>query len=275
MKLAVCVILYNPKKENIEHALKLADFFDNVYLLDNSNKAQDNLSSKHNIRYIPYFKNMGIAKALEDALQLAIQDKNDYLLTLDQDSVYPFNKHLQIKARLSKLNREKDAVYAITTNFDYEQNKNAPEKLVTFAITSGNFLDLGLMKKYDIHFPEELFIDFVDFEFNRRVLEHKLNIIQSYDYYIEHEIGNPLKKNILGIKFTCLNHSPIRYYYRFRNAYYLKHKYPQFYKKRSNKTLFVDKIKMKLFEDSKKEKSQMIKRGISDAKKGILGEYRK
>lgn len=275
MKLAVSVIFYNPSENNIKHALSLANYFDNVYIFDNSNKAQNNLVSGNRIRYIPYFHNKGIAQALEDALQMSIVDNNDFLLTLDQDSTYPFKQHLAIIERLRKLDLNKDAIFALTTNHDYELVKDHSEKLVTDAITSGNFINLKLIKEYDIHFPSELFIDYVDFEFDRRVLEKGFNIIQSYEYYVNHQIGSPLKKNILGIKFDCMNHSPIRYYYRFRNAYYLKHKYPDYYKKLAFKTLKIDRIKMSLFEDDKKEKRKMIKLGISDAKVGKLGEFRK
>ena len=272
MKLAVSVVLYNPSKENIDHLFSLGKIFDNVYILDNSNVANDELVSKGNLHYIPYFENKGIAFALEDGLSRAIEDKNDFLLTLDQDSVYPKDKHLEIVYRLRQLDMSKDAVFALTTDHDYASRDNHDEEKVTNCITSGNFLNLKIMKEHDIHFPVELFIDYVDFEFCRRVLSKDLNIIQSHQYYINHTIGSPLRKNILGIKFTCMNHSPIRYYYRFRNAYYLKKQFPKFYKHLAFKTLFVDKLKMKLFEEDKKEKSKMIKCGIADAKKSKLGK---
>ena len=272
MKLAVSVVLYNPSKENIDHLFSLGKIFDNVYILDNSNTANDKLVSKGNLHYIPYFENNGIAFALEDGLSRAIEDKNDFLLTLDQDSIYPMDKHSEIVSRLRQLDMSKDAVFALTTDSDYASRDNHDEEKVTNCITSGNFLNLKLIQEQDIHFPVELFIDYVDFEFCRRVLSKDLNIIQSHQYYINHTIGSPLRKNILGIKFTCMNHSPIRYYYRFRNAYYLKKQFPKFYKHLAFKTLFVDKLKMKLFEENKKEKSKMIKRGIADAKKSKLGK---
>lgn len=272
MKLAVSVVLYNPSKENIDHLFSLGKIFDNVYILDNSNTANDKLVSKGNLHYIPYFENNGIAFALEDGLSRAIEDKNDFLLTLDQDSIYPVDKHSEIVSRLRQLDMSKDAVFALTTNSDYASRDNRDEEKVTNCITSGNFLNLKLIQEHDIHFPVELFIDYVDFEFCRRVLSKDLNIIQSHQYYINHTIGSPLRKNILGIKFTCMNHSPTRYYYRFRNAYYLKKQFPKFYKHLAFKTLFVDKLKMKLFEENKKEKSKMIKQGIIDAKKSKLGK---
>ena len=276
MRIAVSVVFYNPSPENIDSALKLADIFDTVYLLDNSNKALEKLSLPKNVNYVSYCENKGIAFALEDALERAIKDGHDFLLTLDQDSNYSSEQHPAILKRLEKLDLEKDGIFALTTDHELEVNPDQKdEEFVHDAITSGNFLNLSLMKKYDIHFPVELFIDYVDFEFDRRVLEKGLNIIQSHEFYILHTIGEPLRKNILGVKFTCMNHSPIRYYYRFRNAYYLKKKYPKYYKKLTHKTLVVDKMKMRLFEENKKEKSLMIKRGIKDAKAGKLGAFKK
>lgn len=274
MKIVVSVVLYNPSKENVEHALKLADYFDEVYLFDNSDKNLE-LKAKSNVIYTPYLENKGIAFALEDGLQKAIKGKADFLLTLDQDSVYPFEKHQDIVKRLEKMNLAKDAIFALTTDHDYQENRSKKEELVQDAITSGNFLNVSLLSKNDIHFPTELFIDYVDFEFCRRVLEKELNIIQSHEYYICHKIGNPIHKNILGIKFDCMNHSPIRYYYRFRNAYYLKKAYPKYYKKLAHKTLFTEKIKMRLFEPNKKEKNKMIRLGIKDAKMSKLGSFKK
>ena len=274
MKIAVSVVFYNPSKDNIEHALKLADYFDFVYLLDNSDKSLD-LKAKNNVIYSPYKENKGIAFALEDGLQKAIKDNADILLTLDQDSTYPFDKHNEIVKRIEKLDLEKDAIFALTTDHDYKEDYSNKEELVKDAITSGNFLNVALFKKHDIHFPVELFIDYVDFEFDRRIIEKGLNIIQSHEYYICHKIGNPLHKNILGIKFDCMNHSPIRYYYRFRNAYYLKKQFPKYYKKLAHKTLVVEKLKMRLFEPNKKEKNKMIKLGIKDAKQSKLGSFQK
>ena len=72
-----------------------------------------------------------------------------------------------------------------------------------------------------------------------------------------------------------MNHSPIRYYYRFRNAYYLKKQFPKYYKKLAHKTLVIEKLKMRLFEPNKKEKNKMIKLGIKDAKQSKLGSFQK
>ena len=229
MRIAVSVVFYNPSPENIDNALKLADIFDTVYLLDNSNKALENLSLPKNVIYISYCENKGIAFALEDALERAIKDGHDFLLTLDQDSKYSSEQHPVILKRLEKLDLEKDGIFALTTDHELEVNPDQKdEEFVHDAITSGNFLNLSLMKKYDIHFPVELFIDYVDFEFDRRVLEKGLNIIQSHEFYILHTIGEPLRKNILGVKFTCMNHSPIRYYYRFFSSSALHCSYTSF-----------------------------------------------
>ena len=248
---------------------------DIVYLLDNSDNINPALKSLKNIVYVPYCENKGIAFALEDALSRSIRDNCDFLLTLDQDSVYQLDQHNSIVKRLQKIDFRKDAIFALATLDEFQKNKNRDDEHVTNAITSGNFLNISCLRNNGIHFPVELFIDYVDFEFDRRILEKNLNIIQSYAFFIEHKIGQPIKKNILGIKFTCMNHSPIRYYYRYRNAYYLKKKYPKFYKKLALKTLFIDKIKMNLFDDNKKEKRLMIKTAIRDAKAGKLGTFNK
>ena len=70
-----------------------------------------------------------------------------------------------------------------------------------------------------------------------------------------------------------MNHSPIRYYYRYRNAYYLYHYVDkEFFKKEYRREMFGSLIKMFLFERTEM-KDKMIKKGLSDAKKRRLGKF--
>ena len=272
MKISASVVLYNPSNENLEHIRKLSRIFDKVYVFDNSEKDLKNAFQSSNIIYETKLQNMGIAFALENSLKNSIKNDDDFLLTLDQDSIYPFEQHNSIVKRLLSLDKD-IAIFALTTDYYYEQEKNRNDEEVATTITSGNFINVHLLEQHDIHFPVELFIDYVDFEFNRRITSCGLKIVQTHKFYLIHTIGNPLPKRILWLKFNCMNHSPIRYYYQFRNAYYLLKKYPKFYKKISKKTLKVDKWKMRLFEPNKKAKNRMIKIGIKDAKAGKLGAY--
>ena len=144
---------------------------------------------------------------------------------------------------------------------------------VPYWITSGNFVsisDFYLAGKMN----ESLFIDYVDFDLGYRFKKAHLKIGYLSGYCITHTIGNPIPIHVLNKTFYALNHSPIRYYYRYRNAYYLYHYVDkEFFKKEYCREMFGSLIKMFLFEKKRNEKIKMIKKGLLDAKKRRLGKF--
>ena len=155
-------------------------------------------------------------------------------------------------------------------------NRVDPSKeivLVPYWITSGNFVNISdfyLVGKMN----ESLFIDYVDFDLGYRFKKAHLKIGYLSGYCITHTIGNPIPIHVLNKTFYALNHSPIRYYYRYRNAYYLYHYVDkEFFKKEYCREMFGSLIKMFIFEKNRNEKIKMIKKGLSDAKKRRLGKF--
>ena len=122
-------------------------------------------------------------------------------------------------------------------------------------------------------FNSNLFIDYVDIEFNYKLHKLGMKICYLKNYSLKHKIGNPIKIKIFGKCYYAMNHNPIRYYYRYRNSRYLFAKDRKVFFKLYLKEIVVNIPKMLLYEDRKKEKLRMIKRGISDAKHNKLGEY--
>ena len=277
MKIAVSIVFYNPLKENTEQIKDYLSFFDLVIVIDNSNSECSEvarLAVKNNhLLYLPLFQNRGIAYALNKALEEAEDKGCDFLLTMDQDSKYPFDKHKMILNKLSAVNWNNTAIYAMLPQKEYEKQNTFGIEQVTTAITSGNFINLRLIKKYNISFSSPLFIDCVDFEFDRLIIRKGLNILQDNGICFKHSIGNPIRKKIFGKKFYCRNHSPVRYYYRFRNITYLINKDKEFYQKIYFKTRVIDFWKRIFFEPNKKSKLKRIRQGIKDAKKNVLGPF--
>ena len=65
----------------------------------------------------------------------------------------------------------------------------------------------------------------------------------------------------------------MRYYYRYRNAYYLYHYVDrEFFKKEYRREMVSSLIKLFIFERQRKEKLKMIRKGIKDAKNKRLGK---
>ena len=94
------------------------------------------------------------------------------------------------------------------------------------------------------------------------------------DFSLKHTIGNPIEIHLFGKTYYAMNHSPIRYYYRYRNAYYLYHFVDrQFFKKEYYKEMIVNTLKMLIYEKNQKVKFSMIRKGIQDAKCKKMGKF--
>ena len=270
MKLMALIILYNPDSNALNNVKRLVEskYYNLVYVLDNSNN--DNLIKEDNhVIYKCYHKNMGIAYALKDGLNYSLVNNYDYCLTLDQDSIFPFEKMGDILPHLEKHLCLNTGIVALNYNDKYKSKKD--EMYLKMIITSGNFINIKNYKEID-GFNEELFIDYVDYDLCRQFYYKKKKIVVLTNISIKQKIGNPIYKRILFFKLKSMNASTIRYYYRFRNLLYCYKNNKKFFFKnliKENITILI----MRLVEDNKKEKLQMIKKGKKDGKKGLLGPF--
>ncbi len=270
MKLMAIVVLYNPDDKAIinYNKLKNCNSFDKVYVFDNSDNKSDIELDDH-IVYNCINKNMGIAYALKSGMEYAISNDFDYVLTLDQDSIFPFDEMENIKKHL--VNHINDNTGIVALNYNHKYNSKNDEMTIRNIITSGNFINVSSYKEID-GFNNDLFIDYVDFDLCRQFYYSNKKIILLPYISIKQTIGNPIYKKILFIKIKCMNASLIRYYYRFRNLTYCYRNNKRYFFKlliKENITILLTR----LFEENKKEKLKMIKKGKKDGKKGLLGPY--
>lgn len=274
MKIAGCVVLYNPPDECLSNIDSYIGLVDVLYVLDNSTEHNPELVEKINridkAEYIGFGANKGIAYALKVGVGRAAELGYDFCLTMDQDSLFPTVTRAELERRFGEIENLED--YGIIgLNF----NSDGKEKVLVEIdcwITSGNFIVINNYKKIN-GFNKDLFIDYVDFELNEQFHNIGKKIAYWQDLSLSHKIGNPVRHSFFGKKFTVMNHSPIRLYYRFRNSLYLYRRNKKFYKKLYYHNLFVDIPKIILFEKNKKEKLRMIRRGRKDAKANKLGSF--
>ena len=88
IKLAGCVILYDPDKDVIRNIESYIRYLDKLYVIDNQNGEfiTNELKNKYdNVEIIKHSENMGIAYSLNEVLSLC-QNEYTHLLTMDQDS---------------------------------------------------------------------------------------------------------------------------------------------------------------------------------------------
>lgn len=267
------IVFFNPNElafDNLKR-LCLCDYIKKVVVFDNSNVSNKdriyNISNQ--IIYISYQKNMGIACALSEIMEYSVSNGFEYTLTLDQDSKFPYEKMGNICQLLKKYNNGQFGIISLNYNNKYKGNTELI--IVKNIITSGNFIvNKNYMKISG--FKKELFIDYVDFDLCHQFYKNNIKIAVLRDYSIEQTIGNPVYIKILFLKIKLLNHSPIRYYYRYRNEFFCYKNDKQYYLKNH----FKEKIAfylMILFEKNKWNKIKMVKKGKKDAKQNKFGEY--
>lgn len=270
--IAAVIVYFNPPKDVFLNISGIIENVDKIYIVDNSNRDNSNLINfdSKKIDYIPFFQNKGIAYALKFAVEKALNEKYDFILTLDQDSIMS-NECFEIMLDYIHKN-DMSKVAIVAPEFVSRNNKI---EFVDYVITSGNIINLSIYKRI-LGFNQELFIDFVDFDLCYQFREKDFQIVKIGNAFLKHSLGDGKKMSLFGMQFTNTNHSSIRKYYLYRNEYYCSHlnkKRKKFFKKIHRRLYTIDLIKILLFEKDKINKFKMIKKAIKDAKKNKLGAF--
>lgn len=268
-----CTVLYNPNESVLTNLNSYSNCVDVSVVVDNSdtkNEISQSLKNDPNFIYIDMDGNKGIAAALNKGIEYLNSKNIDFALTMDQDSLFPTKYYPNI---LKLVNKYKTDYSVIGLNFN-QDNGGLDEIIeVPYWITSGNFVNISDFMSVG-GFMNELFIDYVDFELGYKFKKNGFNICYLKDFSLKHTIGNPIEIHLFGKTYYAMNHSPIRYYYRYRNAYYLYHFVDrQFFKKEYYKEMIVNTLKMLIYEKNQKVKFSMIRKGIQDAKCKKMGKF--
>lgn len=279
MDISAGIVLFNPDikrlKENIDAVIVQCT---HVYLVDNGSGNIDEVLEllkkykKSKISVICNAKNHGIAKALNQLASVAQKDGYEWLLTLDQDSVAPYN----IIEEFEKYITYQDIGTLCPVIYDRNKGEEIKAKEgsieIDECITSGSLLNIKAWNKIG-GFDENLFIDGVDFDICYRLKKNGYKILCIQSVVLLHELGHIEYHRFLFWRVLVKNHSAFRKYYIARNIIYIA-------KKRKSVLLVVkgllQEIKMLgiviLYEEDKLNKSRCICRGIYDGFKGKVGE---
>lgn len=270
------ITLFNP------NILKLKESIDNInwqveYILcidNNSNnyKEIENLIHKYkNVILISNKKNMGIGYALNQMIKWGKSRSYNWLLALDQDSICPNNIIIEY---MKMINLENIAIISpkiidINKKDRIVKNNEKIEYIVDSedVITSGSLINIDICNKVGM-FNEKMFIDFVDTEYNKRILNNGYNIIKVNSVKLVHSVGNIKEYKFWRFNICCTNHSSFRRYYMVRNRLYYKFKY--YGRIEGYKTalrLILGTIKIIIFEEEKLKKVVATLNGFRDYKK--------
>jgi rhamnosyltransferase len=224
------VILYNPDDSVIKNVKSYIGFLERLYVLDNSDVYNQNVidfcKSNQHIVYINNGLNLGVAKALNLACKVSIEEGCQWLLTMDQDSFIKEGFFDIAKAAMLDANNIIITASYNSIFFMPQISKYAGFVEIGTVITSGNLLNLIGWKSLG-GFCEKLFIDEVDNEFCIRATKKGYKIQATKDVYLDHNLGFKYTKanRLTGKSLNFTMHSPFRVYYMTRNNLFLWKQY--------------------------------------------------
>jgi|APSaa5957512535_1039671.scaffolds.fasta_scaffold62849_2 rhamnosyltransferase len=230
----ICVtVTYNPDFDILIQSLSsISNQVDRVYVIDNGSLSpfHDRLSFD-NVSFYSLGDNFGIGYAQNYGMNLALDLEPDFIMLSDQDTIYP--KHYCSTMSDSLLSHSEACVVAplfedarskkVTEFFPentYFLTKFRPKSgyyYISQAIASGMFIRVSSLKEIGI-MNEDLFIDWVDFEWCWRATFYGYRILLNSDVKVLHYLGD----STLDSPFGSLEmRSPLRHYYITRNAFFL------------------------------------------------------
>lgn len=274
MKIAGVVVLYNPDDDFIDNISSYVNDIDLLYVIDNSEKENKVLDSKK-IKYIFNNDNIGVAKALNMACEMAIKDNYNWILTMDQDTKFKPGVLDRMKDYIRNNNCSKDGILVPWHNTKLDIVKS--DDVIDYPLqvmTSGNLVNLSIYKEIG-GYNEDYFIDGIDIEYCLRLKKYGFRIVRFNDVEIDHDLGDIEYHKFLGKTFLCTNHNYLRQYYIARNYRYIKEEYydiaPEYCEILTHLKLRIFRIVM--FEKDKYRKVRNLFRGVKDYKKRIIGKY--
>jgi len=283
-KIAAVVVLYYPGREVISKIDSYFNSIDRLYLIDNSDESDTCLYSLikksffEKVSILSNHGNMGIAKALNQAAEMALLDGFNWLLMMDQDSeFYPGSILRLIRCLENYPDTAKIGIFAGNIEVQNAKNRLSSEGISSplTVLTSGSILNLSA---YILAGPflNEFFIDQVDHEYCLRLRTKKFSILRCNAATLMHHLGNTDRHKFFGRLINVSNHDHIRRYYMTRNRFEVCRRYFFIFPYYSFSLLwfsFVDLILIFLYEKEKKLKIRSVLLGLKDFLKGKFGRY--
>lgn len=262
---AICVV-FNPIVEDfLDNLKRYAPFFQELIVIDNSNHINYDLLHQlipiENVTYVPLEKNEGIGRAQNIAMGY-LSNFIDKICFFDQDSWASEEDLNEVTTLLSM--HSTYGLLALSTEYSLHLDKSRIIE-VDEVISSGSII-LREVFEHLGGFDEDLFIDFVDYEFCWRMRKagYRIGIVAGTQ--LTHQVNSPqIYKHTIS--------APFRDYYVFRNAIVLLKQNRVFNRSNYVVGLLIKRIVFEFVFNRKKIKRMgFINRGIYDGIKGKDGE---
>lgn len=246
-KCCASVITYNPNvSEFLLNIQNIVNGINEIIIIDNNSSNFNEIENILNDNLVKYkiIKNkinIGVGAALNQALNWAIENDYEWLLTFDQDS--RCDKKFFDELFIADQEEKNVAIYypqinvSEQDNFLKEKNNTSNNikknilKLLKFdlemPITSGALMNVNIIKQLG-GYDSEMFIDGVDFDIDIKIHKSRYKMIKQPKAILYHKIGSPKSTSRFIFSVTASGHSALRCFYMNRNAWILFYKYYDF-----------------------------------------------
>ena len=273
MKLLGVVVLFYPKLDVWDNIKTYIEEIDKLIVWCNSPVEVIPLPKEQFI-VMGDGQNVGIGKALNEAVLYGINNGYTHLLTMDQDSSFVLNSFSSYKFGVDNCLDDKMLWFSPEVYDDYSKDL-ASDTIddISYAITSGSIYNIEIFKKMGF-FKDDFFIDAIDTEFSFRIKECDWKIGRVKMGKLKHCLGDRISVPFLWGRLVSLNYSSIRTYYIIRNHIVLKKMYPNFCLCSFLKEMFFRRfVRILLIETDKVSKIKFMFLGVYHGWINKLGKY--
>lgn len=266
MRILAVVILYDPDiKLLLKNLHGIAPYVDHILLWQNSEveqKAVSNIPFSEKLEWAGDRENKGISTALNYAWEYAVKNDYDFLLTMDQDSVFVgFDNYIS-----NIVGSDQPAgIYGPGVNW---MAFTGTLRYFDFPITSGMLVPVDILNKLKGYRPE-FFVDGIDLDFTLRAKEQGIPVYIVGDCVLLQRYGVSKHRRILFKTISINSHSPARLYEMYKNYQILLAEHPTPEWKNHYRQMWGLKniLKRIIVEDDRLSICQAIIKGIRDGKK--------
>lgn len=286
MSASVCavVVTYHPDRNFAQHVPILRGQVGGLVVVDN--RSSDDirawlreLAAHQWFTLLENSGNAGIGAALNRGIRWAAAAGFEHVLLLDQDSEISENFVASLVSRLRE-HSPADRVGIVAPQLHNRNTKGrggpwGASSRYLVAQASGSLMPLAVFAS-EGWFREDLFIDYVDYEYCLRAVTAGWSISYCEEALLSHQPGNSRRHTFHGLYLgTTTNYSALRHYYSTRNGTWLMLRYWRRYPRWCTKNAFnmlKEKVKVVVFEDDCRGKLRSSLKGLADAFRGKLGK---
>lgn len=224
---AAVIITYNVENDFKKRINKLKGKVDEIIVVDNGSKDKTismlkELERETTIIYLE--ENKGIAYALNKGINYSIKKGYNWILTLDHDSIITDDMIKNMLNCYESFDEDFKEKVAMLVPIHVEEKEYKSNASSITQVSSVSYMEVlteitsGALTKAEIYknigmYDERLFIDLVDHDYCLYLNKKGFKIIQVKSAILIHNLGESVKKSLLGLKMTPTNHSPLRRYY--------------------------------------------------------------